>query len=152
MKLTIEITPGAEREIILRAETVDDEVRRIISTVEEASSSSGEIALKNGDGEIFVSYRELYFFEVSEEKTYAHTAKDCFVCPMRLFEIENMLPRSFCRASKSILVNTGKIRSISRSPTGIGEAAFTGSEKKIYISRMYFKAVRELIEETRLKK
>ena len=149
MKLRIEFVPGAEKELILRAPEIDDEVRRIQAAL-EAVSSPGEIALKSAGGEVFLPYRELYFFEVNGDRTYAHTAKDCFVCPMHLFELSEILPRSFCRASKSILVNAGKIRSITRSPTGVGEATFSGSEKKVFISRMYYRALRELIEEMRL--
>ena len=151
MKLRIEISPGAEREVVIKAPELDDEVRRLQTAVEKASSS-GEIALRSGDGEVFIPVSEIYFFEVSDDKTFAHTAKDCFVCQMRLFELLETLPRTFCRASKSSLVNVMKIRSLSRSPTGVGEAAFSGTEKKTYISRMYFKPVREIIEEMRLRK
>lgn len=152
MKLKIEIEDGIEKELILRSPVIDDEVIRIRSALEQITSTSGEIALKTSGGEIFVSYSELYFFEVSGDKTFAHTKNDCFVCPLHLFELEDMLPRSFCRASKSILVNSAKIRSLTRSATGIGEATFAGTEKKVFISRMYFKAVREVIEEMRLHK
>lgn len=150
MKLKIEISPQLEKELILRAPEIDDEVIRIRAAIEKISAAPGEIALKTASGEIFVSYSEIYFFEVSGDRTYAHTSRDCFVCPLRLAELENMLPRYFCRASKSILVNASKIRSISRSATGIGEAGFSGTEKKIYISRMYYNSVREIIGETRL--
>lgn len=152
MKLKIEIEDGIEKELILRSPVIDDEVIRIRSALEQITATSGEIALKTSGGEIFVSYSELYFFEVSGDKTFAHTKNDCFVCPLHLFELEDMLPRSFCRASKSILVNSAKIRSLTRSATGIGEATFAGTEKKVFISRMYFKAVREVIEEMRLHK
>ena len=152
MKLRIEIEPGAEKELILRAPAIDDDVRRVQAAIASLSENPEEIALKFAGGEIFVPYRELYFFEVSGEKTYAHTATECFVCPSHLFELERMLPPAFCRASKSILVNVSRIKSISRSATGVGEAAFFGTEKKIFISRMYYKQVRDVIEEVRLKK
>ena len=95
---------------------------------------------------------EILFFEVSGERTYAHTAKECYTTAQRLFELEGILPGTFCRASKSVLLNTMKVRSLTRSPTGVGEASFSGSEKKAFISRMYYKAVRDVIEEVRLKK
>ena len=101
MKLKIEIEDGIEKELILRSPVIDDEVIRIRSALEQITSTSGEIALKTSGGEIFVSYSELYFFEVSGDKTFAHTKNDCFVCPLHLFELEDMLPRSFCRASHS---------------------------------------------------
>ena len=152
MKLKIEIDQGAEREVIIRADEIDDEVRRVRAALEKGISFSGEIALKSFTGEVFVPYSEIFFFEVQEDKTYAHTRSDCFVCPMRLSELSDILPRTFCRATKSSLINAMKIRSISRSPTGVGEAAFNGTEKRAFISRMYYKDVREIIEEMRLKK
>lgn len=151
MKVTVVVDPSSEREVIIKAPEYDDEVAKIRAAVDSASAD-GEIALRSGQSEVFVKRSEIYFFEVSDDKTYAHTARDCFTTPLRLLELEGILPGTFCRASKSVLVNAMKIRSMTRSPTGVGEASFSGSEKKIYISRMYYKAVRDVIEEVRLKK
>jgi len=151
MKLKIEIDPNAPKELILRAPAIDDEVRRIQEALERATSSPGEIALKSASGEIFIPYSEIIFFEVSDNKVYAHTKTACYICPMSIAALAAFLPRSFCRASKSTIINVMKIRSISRSPTGVGEVAFNGTEKKAFISRNYYKVVREIIEETRLK-
>ena len=152
MKLKIEIDRDLPKEIVIRTPEFDDECAAIQRAVEKAISSSGEIALRGAHGETFVPYSDLFFFEAGDDRIYAHTSSEVFVCQMRLAELEEMTPRTFCRASKSILVNTAKIRSITRSPTGVGEASFNGTDKKTYISRMYFKAVRDVIEETRLKK
>ena len=152
MKLKIEIDRDLTKEVVIRAPEFDEECAAIQKAVEKAISSSGEIALRSARGETFVPYSELFFFEASGDRVYAHTASEVFTCQMRLAELEEMTPRTFCRSSKSVLVNTAKIRSITRSPTGVGEASFNGTDKKTYISRMYFKAVRDVIEETRLKK
>ena len=152
MKLKIEIDSGLSKEVIIRAPEFDAECAEIQRAVEKAIASTGEIALRGAHGEFFVPYTELFFFEAGDDRVYAHTASEVFTCQMRLAELEEMTPRTFCRASKSVLINTSKIRSITRSPTGVGEASFNGTAKKTYISRMYFKSVREVIEETRLKK
>ncbi len=152
MKLKIEIERDLPKEVVIRAPEFDVECAAIQKAIEKAISSSGEIALKGAHGEFFIPYSELFFFEAGDDRVYAHTSSEVFACQMRLAELEDMTPRTFCRASKSVLVNTAKIRSITRSPTGVGEVSFNGSAKKTYISRMYFKSVREVIEETRLKK
>ena len=152
MKLKIEIDSDLPKEVILRAPSIDDEVVSVRRAIECALASSGEIALKSAAGEIFVPFSEIFFFEASSDKVYAHIKDDCLVCQMTLIQLSNLLPSTFCRASKSVIINTSKIRSMTRYATGIGEAAFNGSEKTVYISRMYYKAVREIIEETRLKK
>ena len=90
------------------------------------------------------------FFETDGDHTVVQTAEDCYLCPQKLTDLLSVLPREFVRASKSCIVNTSKIRSITRSPTGVGTAAFEGCGKKAYISRMYYKVVRETIGETRL--
>lgn len=150
MKLKIEIGPGVPEEVILRAPEVDDRVRRIRHALEEALEKPGEIAVRRNGGEFFLPCREVYYFEVVDDRVYADTANDAYACSLRLGELGDLLPRSFTRASKSCIVNTAKIRSITRSPSGVSEAAFFGTEKTIFISRLYYKMVREVIEETRL--
>ena len=152
MKLKIEIDPSQPEELILRAPEVNDTVRRVQRAIDAALSGVGEISVRKGGEECFMPYGEFIYFEADGNRTIAHTPRDSFICTARLVELAELLPRCFVRASKSCLVNTGAIRSINRSPTGISEAAFNGSEKKIYISRMYYKVVREVIEETRLMK
>lgn len=151
MKLRIEIDPEQTEEVIIRAPAFTDEVRRLQEVISKTIESSGEIALKNGESECYIPYDELLFFETSEDKVWAHTSGDCYLCTFRLSELETVLPRYFARASKGCLINTARIRSLSRNATGIGIAAFNTSEKKVYISRMYYNRVREIIEETRLK-
>ena len=151
MKVRIEIDPGFDEEVIIRAPAITDEVKRIRDALTGASGRSEELAVKNGDTECYVAYGELLFFETSGDKVWAHTSGECFLCPLRLNELIKLLPRCFTRASKSCVINTAHIRSLTRTATGIATAAFNSTEKKVYISRMYYKTVREIIEETRLK-
>ena len=152
MKIRIEIEPGIPEEVIIRAPAVTDEILRIQKALENAASRRGELAVHSGEGEIFLSYGEILYFEGSDDYVCVHTAQDCFRSAMRLNELAGILPRAFVRSSKSGIVNTAKIRSITRGPTGVGEASFAGCGKKAYISRMYYSAVRETIEEMRLRK
>ncbi len=151
MKLRIEIDPECEEEIVIKSREVSDKLRRIQAAVDRELNGQGEIAVRKDDVELYVSYRELLFFETDGSRVVAHTADDCFVCPLRLNELAVLLPHNFARASKGSIVNTAKIRSLSRGPTGVSAASFANSDKIIYISRMYYKIVREIIEETRLK-
>ncbi|MBQ9543767.1 MAG: LytTR family transcriptional regulator [Clostridia bacterium] len=152
MKLKIEIDPERDEEIVIRAKEITPELKRLQDAVTKALSGSDELVVRSGDAECFIPVGEIIFAETSGEKLWVHTAKDVFACPLRLRELEELLPRSFVRASKSSIVNSSHVRSLSRSPTGVGEASFPGTGKKIFISRMYFKNLRDTIEETRLKK
>ena len=150
MKLKIEISEGNAEEIIIRAPAATDEVRRLQRLIESELEKQGEIALHDGGREYYVPYGSVLFFETCGGKTYAHTDKALYVCQMNLTELCAILPDTFVRASKSCLINAAAVGSVTRSPTGVGEAGFTASKKTAYISRMYYKAVKEKIKETRL--
>ena len=150
MKLRIEIDPDTPEEVVIKTKSINDTVKKIQEAISGVINKSSALAVKNGDSECYIEYDEFLFFETSDDKVWAHTKNECFLCPLRLNELMELLPRKFARASKSSLVNTAHIRSLARSPTGIAKASFNSSEKTIYISRMYFKTVRATIEETRL--
>ena len=151
MKIRIEIDRDAPEEIVIRSRSADARLQKLQEAITRALGEEKELALQNGEEEIYVPYDELLFFETVEKRVWAHTAKSCFSCLLHLNELERLLPFTFTRGSKSCLINTSLIRSISRYPTGIAKATFRGSEKTVYISRMFYKDVREIIEETRLK-
>lgn len=151
MKLVVEIDPTQPEEIRIRAQRSDDRLRLLQETVERALNAPGEIALRRGEGEFFVPTDKILFAQTVGDKLWVHTASDAYLCPLRLYELMSLLPRDFARAGKGCLVNTRQISSLSRSPTGVGEARFFSCEKKAFISRMYYKIVRDVIEEERLK-
>ena len=152
MKFKIEIDPDQPEELLLRAPTITEEISRIRKGIDGILRSEGEISLRKAETEFFLPYRDILYFETSENRVWAHTKNDCFYCALRLNELEELLPRTFTRGSKSNLVNTALIQSIRRSPTGVAEVSFRGSDKKVYISRLYYHMVRDIIEETRLSK
>ena len=151
MKVVVEIDPAAEEEVRVRAKTMTPAVRRLGETLGSLLSESAEIAVKKGEREFFLSPEDILYAETAEGRVWVHTARDLFLCPLRLRELEELLPRHFVRASKSCLLNTAHVAALSRTPTGVGEAEFRGG-KKVFISRMYYKPVRDMIEETRLKR
>ena len=150
VRVRIEIDPQGEEEIVIRTKRATEKLISLQHTLERDWNTSGEIALKKGDEEYYLPYREILFFETEGKSVLAHTKDETFLCQLHLKELLLFLPRSFTRASKSCIVNTACICSIQRSPTGVSAARFSGSDKLLYISRMYYKIVREIIEETRL--
>ena len=152
MKLRIEIDPDSQEEILLRAPAVTDEVRRLQTVIAEAFSRKLELALQLGEQECYIPCDEILFFETTERRVRAHTAEHMYFSPLKLCELEELLPRTFVRASKSCLVNTAHIVAINHSLTGASEILFKETGKKIYASRMYYKIVHDTIEETRLRK
>lgn len=152
MKLRVEIADCDEVEVTVRCREINDEIRRIESSLRSSAEKGASLALTLGKDEYFVPYGEILFFESESGHTSAHTADRMYRSPYTLAELEALLPRTFTRASKSCVVNTALISSVSRNPVSASETSFFGTYKKTYISRMYYKAVREIIEETRIRK
>ena len=150
MKITIKIDPDDEEEIVIKLKSADERLKRISDAVSAALSEKREIAVKKGDGECYLSFDELLYFEANNKNVFVHTASDCFACPLHLNELERLLPANFVRSSKSCIINVLRIRTLDRYPTGIAKATFKSCEKSVYISRMFYKNVRDTIEETRL--
>ncbi|MBR5743397.1 MAG: LytTR family transcriptional regulator [Clostridia bacterium] len=150
--MVIEIDPDKEEEIRVRAKEMTPAIRTLGDRLGALLSGEPEIAVRDGDRERFLSPREILYAETADGRVYVHTANRVFSASIRLYELEELLPRYFVRAGKSVIANAMHISSLRRAPTGLGEAEFRGSDKKVFISRQYFKPVRDLIEEMRLKR
>ena len=150
MKIRIEICEDGEEELILRCRSRDGRIGRIEDALESIVRSSREITLHSGGTEFYIPISEILFFESSDGKVYAHTRTQTYTAPHKLFELENILPTSFVRISKSAIANVRAISSITRELVGNGTITFSGSAKKTYFSRSYYKILRDRIDEIRL--
>ncbi|MGN1047189.1 MAG: LytTR family DNA-binding domain-containing protein [Eubacteriales bacterium] len=146
----VKIVPcdDADEEIIIRCREVTEEVKELKKRLEEEAAGD-EISLWLHEREYFIKKSDILFFETADGKTAAHTKDHMYYTDLRLCELSASLPRYFMRVSKSCVLNTRAVSSLRRDLTGIGEAAFAGTEKKVYISRMYYKPFRELLHEER---
>ena len=72
------------------------------------------------------------------------------VLTSKLRELEELLPRYFTRISKSCILNLKHVTSMKKSISGVCEIYLCGETKKVYASRMYYKAFRDKLTETRL--
>lgn len=94
------------------------------------------------DTEYYLDLDAILFFESDNGRVYAHTANDMFFTTQKLYELENILPNSFLRISKSTIVNIQKIYSLSHSVSS-HLITFQNSHKQVYVSRMYYKVLKE---------
>lgn len=148
-KVRIEIDPACDEEIIIRCKSVSDEIMRIESIV--SSLDSSEMELELGEKLHFVKISSLLFFETDGSKTAAHTIDKMYYTDLKLYELEECLPKSFMRISKSCIINVNAVSSIHKEITGICEAFFRDTPKKVYVSRSYYKTFKKKINEMRLK-
>jgi len=146
VKLRIEIIDTLpESEVIIRCSRIDDSIQKLQSLIQ--SMSSPRMKFYKGAHEYYLPLEEILFFETEGEEIHAHTAKDSYRVKHKLYELEEMLPRGFVRAAKGTIVNTSRIYSINRNLTSSSQIEFTGSHKHIYVSRHYYKTLREKMDE-----
>ena len=146
MKLRIEVSDGlTEDEVIIRCGRVDETVQKLQNYI--LSLNNHQFTFYKGTQEYYLSLDEILFFETEGEQVYAHTVNDVFRIKHRLYELEDMLPRSFVRAAKGTIVNTSFIYAIDRNLTASSKIRFMGTHKHIYVSRHYYSNLKSKMNE-----
>ena len=142
MKIRIEISDElSESEVIIRCNSVDEDVQKLQSYIKTLSSP--QIVFYKDQQEFFLPLEDILFFETEGERVFAHTKNDAFRVKYKLYELEELLPRVFARASKGTIVNTARIFAINRQLTSASQVKFANTHKQIYISRHYFKTLKD---------
>lgn len=148
MKVRIEVDDGlTEDEVLIRCAVVDESVRKIHQFILEQARSGPKITYYKQNQEYYFPLEDVLFFETTGEHVYAHTAGDAYLIKYRLYELEQMLPRTFVRAAKSAIVNVRQIYSITRNLTASSLIQFANSHKQVYVSRYYYSELRQRLQE-----
>ena len=145
MKLRIELVEEGTEEVIIRCSKMDDTVQKLQAYVQSLATPS--ITFYKGNQEFYLTVEEVLFFETDGEQVYAHTTNDAFRVRYRLYELEEILSRRFIRAAKGLIVNTARIYAINRNLTSSSQVQFVGTHKQVYVSRHYYKALKERMQE-----
>lgn len=145
MRFRTEIRDGGDEEIVIVCNNRSDKIKRLERIIENALGSDAEMILELGDAEYYVKKSDILFFETSNGRVAAHTRERMFSVSATLAFLESDLPESFIRVSKSCIVNISQICAVSSGITGNGEVLFKDSTKKAYVSRGYYKALKERI-------
>lgn len=161
MKIRVEIVgdishnaangPAEEESIVIRCRQVDDRVQRIQRFIAEAYAPTLSLTFYRGEEEYYFPLGDVLFFETEGEKVFAHTAKEAFFVKRRLYELEQVLPRQFVRSAKGTILNVRYVYSIQRNLASASLVQFMGSHKQVYISRLYFKEVKQRLDDERSK-
>lgn len=147
MKIRIEIDPAiSEEEVVIKCSQITETVTDIQRTLTDLGSGKRKISFYKGETEYYLPIEEILFFETSNETVWAHTKDDEFIVKHKLYELEELLPHFFMRISKSSILNTRKVYSIMRNLTSSSKVEFLESKKTVYVSRSYYKALRDKIE------
>ncbi len=151
MKVKIEIQEGLEEEeVVIRCGSLNDSVIGLQNLISKQGSGKRCLGLTKGETQYYVPVEDIYFLETEGREIRAHTADQIYECGFRLYELEELLPGSFMRISKSTIANLDHIYSITRNLTASSEVEFSGSKKKALVSRNYYRALVERLNTKKL--
>ena len=150
MRFRMEIDENLEEdEIILKCRELSTDVQNLQAAIYESLTKRNQFVLYKENTEYYLSPSEILFFETEAKGIMAHTREDVFLVKYKLYELEEILPGNFLRISKSGIVNMNEIFSITRNLTGASAVEFKGTHKKIFVSRSYYKVLKDKLEEKR---
>lgn len=151
MKIRIEVDDTiSENEVLIRCGRLDDEVQLIQQTLSRMTAASQSYCFFKGETEYYISLGEILFFETDEGVINVHTRDDVYHTKNKLYELEKNLPGYFMRVSKSTILNVDKIFSMTKKVSAC-LVEFQNSPKQVYVSRYYFKPLKDKLEEMRMR-
>ena len=144
MKIRIEISDNIEEdEVVIRCKELNEGINAIQKAIAEKTSKTLQMVFYKEKEEYYFPLANILFFETDNDNVYAHTATEVFRTDFRLYELQNILPEKFVRVSKSSIVNTVHILSISRNIASSSLIRFHKSHKQLYVSRLYYKDLKQ---------
>jgi len=148
MNIRIEISEDITGdEIVIRCREVTNQIQKIQKLITEESASAPQLIFYKDNQEYYFPLKEIIFFETSESVVYAHTHSDTYRIRLKLYELEDILPRTFVRISKSTIVNIDHIMMVNRNLTSSSLIQFYKSHKQVYASRRYYKILSQRLNE-----
>ncbi|KRM95367.1 response regulator [Liquorilactobacillus aquaticus DSM 21051] len=146
MKITIDIDGNLkETEVVIHAPEYSQEIMQLNEMLQAKQKRCSLLFYKKGT-EYYINVDDILFFETNARQIHAHTEDDVYVVKYRLYELEDILSDEFMRVSKSTILNTNKIFSLTHSVSN-SLIQFQNSHKQIYVSRKYYKLLRKRLEE-----
>ncbi len=148
MKIQVETDEKLkETEVVIRCPANPGQAKRIQAEVMSALRHVQRLEVNQGGKNFYLAPEDFIFFEVVDSQTFAHTGAETYQIRSKLYELEESLPASFVRASKSTIIGVRHILSIRRNLTGPSLVQFRDSHKQINVSRSYFKQLRNKLNE-----
>lgn len=149
MKIRIEIDNElSEEEIIIKCREVNPSVLKMQQIISDSIQDSNFVFYKD-NVEFYLPTEQILFFEVSGNFVNAHTEKDVYIVKQKLCQVEDKLPLSFIRVSKSTILNCDHVLSIDRHITSFSTVSFARTHKQVFVSRNYLKGLSQRMNERR---
>ncbi|MBE5875832.1 MAG: LytTR family transcriptional regulator [Lachnospiraceae bacterium] len=148
MKVRIEVDEDLQEEsVVIHCRKLDERILQMQNALTESRDRT--ILLHKNDTDYYMQLDTILFFETEGKEVWAHTASEIYESDYRLCQLEELLPGYFMRISKSAIVNLKHIYSITRNLTASSRIEFSRTQKQVYVSRSYYKALVERLAEKR---
>ena len=154
MKIRIETDSSiTEDEVIIRCGKISDSILKMEHALNDLCISDTNFIFYKGDTEFYLPLDSILFFETEDNQVFAHTKKDVYQTKYRLYELEELLPGSFIRVIRTRRYCTSVMfYPLKRTYPASSEVWFEGTHKQVYVSRNYYKQLKQRLEEKRLKR
>ncbi|MDP4132746.1 MAG: LytTR family DNA-binding domain-containing protein [Bacillota bacterium] len=150
MKIKINVDESlSDDEIIINCRGINDDIQHIQQAIMQ-SIRNVNITFYKGECEYYLPLKSILFFETSQNSIDAHTIDDIYQVKNKLYELEQILPHNFIRISKFTIININSIYSIDKSLTSARSIQFKDTYKQVYVSRNYYKNLKNRLEERRI--
>lgn len=147
MKINLEVDERlTDTEITIRTPDVNDQINRLMKEITEQFKEQPKIAFYQEGIRYFIDLENILFFETVDRKVCAHTADSTYSVSLKLYELEESLPLTFIRSSKSTIVNLKQIFSVDHSLRR-NLVRFRNSHKQLYVSRAYYQEFKRQLDE-----
>ena len=137
--------------ITISYSTENEIVTKLKKYVEQLNKEHSQMEVYKGEKSYYVDVESILFFETDDGKVVAHTKDDSYESKSKLYELEEILPSCFVRVSKSTILNVNHVYSIEKNLTSSSCVEFKNTYKTIYVSRRYYKELKNKLKEMRIK-
>lgn len=134
-------------EIIIRCNKLTDSINEIENKLNKKYNN--KLATFKNNTEYYLNIDTILFFETNSNIIDVHTTDEVYNIKITLYELEEILPNTFTRVSKSTILNIDHIYSINKSLASSNIVQFNKSHKKVYVSRFYYKILKVKLREGR---
>lgn len=143
MRITIEEVPdGEEESLTLRCRELTPQLVQLINSLK---LGKGRLVGIDNEENVLLSPEDIYYIEAVDNKVFLYTKNKVYSSKYKLYEVEEQFGYTdLFRASKSVILNASKIKSVTPSLSGRFEATLLNGERVI-ISRQYVKRLREIL-------
>lgn len=140
MKVTVNrVNDKSEESAVINASELSESIKTAVALLENGENI---IIGNKDDTKVPVRINDIYYIESVDERTYAYTKSDCYALRGKLYELEETLDFRFFRCSKSMILNSRKIKNV-RSADNARMNATLLNDEVIVISRSYVKDLKK---------